>query len=416
MGSVSLFVGTRPDIIKMAPVLLQLQEKGADYELVFSGQHYDYNLSRIFFEEFGIHEPTAILDIETADPQGQFGSMVRECSRHFSKSKTKLSVVIGDTNTTLAAALASAKMGIPIAHIEAGCRAFDMTIQEEVNRVIVDRLSSLLFAPTPYCHENLLLEGVHNSRICMFGNTNADVFKLALPKASKRKKADALGLDKGGYVLATLHRPSNVDAKKPLSALVESLVALDRPVLFPVHPRTKKNLASFGLLEKLAGTKIILSEPLSYFDFLSLLLDCEFVFSDSGGVMEDAALAGKRCLVPRVNVEWYELVYGKLVFLCHTDKSDIQRAVSRLRGERSKIPQVYTEDHPSGRIADCILEKSKGELQLGRDFSLNGRVGLFLDSGTDAQATMGLNNALTYPDKKGQKRSPTLFWKDIECW
>ncbi len=396
MPDFSVFIGTRPEIIKMAPLLIELEKKKADFELVFTGQHYDYNMSKIFFEEFGIREPEVFFK---ASAKGQFQAMAGilcKTAERLQKSRPKICIVNGDTNTTLASGLAAAKSAVSLAHIEAGCRSFDPAMPEEVNRLLVDRVSSLLFPPTPHCEANLIAEGISEEKIFMHGNTNSDVFALARPKAEKRRKHSEFGVEKGNYVLATLHRPSNVDSKEPLSNLLSALNSLGKKVIFPIHPRTRKNIRAFGLETELEKGSIIPCEPLSYFDFLSLTLGCAFMVSDSGGGMEDAALAGKRCIVPRQNVEWYELVENKMVFLCRPIKEEVLAAAKALNLQGAPKP-VYTEKNPSQKIAQTLLEKAgeKGLLS-SRDFQKDGRLGLFLGN--------------TQVSRK------TLSWKKIGCW
>ncbi|MCX6777549.1 MAG: UDP-N-acetylglucosamine 2-epimerase (non-hydrolyzing) [Candidatus Micrarchaeota archaeon] len=404
MGRILVFIGTRPEILKMAPVIRALDGAGADFKLIFSGQHYDRNMSKIFFEEFQIREPDEEMRIGGQSRPEQIASCIKNGAKLIKKEAPDTCVVNGDTNTTLGCALAAVACGVPYSHIEAGCRSFDFNVPEEFNRVLVDRAASLLFPPTYNCLENLLCEGIPREKCLMFGNTAVDTFNYLKKKAMGREVA---GLPEGGFVLVTLHRQENVDNKGSLRNLVQAISQLEEEVVFPMHPRTRKNVNKFGLWGYLKKKNIRVIEPVGYLDFLSLLLRCRYVISDSGGVVEEAALAKKRIVRPCTYVEWYEVMEEGIGVLCRPVKDEVLRAVERIKAMRG-FPNVYPDLHASERIAKEIVKRSGTKFET-RDFIELGRPRLCLDGKGRKQVGFDGNGFVTFD---GKKQKNCLAWVD----
>ncbi len=309
---VAIIVGARPQIIKVAPVIWELREKGEiSYFMLHTGQHYDFEMSRVFFGELDIPEPHVNLGVGSGSHGEQTGDMLKGIERELMKVKPDLTIVPGDTNSTLAGALASVKLKIPVAHLEAGLRSFDFYMPEEINRRLTDACSELLFAPTQTAVSNLLREGIDRERIYHTGDIMYDVLVHSL-KLISVKSPSYRGLHlvpNERFCVLTLHRAENVDDKERLISILSAIPRIKAKVIFPIHPRTKKNIASFGLmnfLEKIDN--LVLIEPVGYLDFISLILRSELVLTDSGGVQKEAFLIRKPCVTLRERTEWVETV------------------------------------------------------------------------------------------------------------
>ena len=298
-------VGARPNFVKLAPVFDALAQLGGLRQLlVHTGQHYDPRLSDRVLDDLGLPVPDRHLGVGSGTHAEQTGRIMVAFEPVLLEERPDLVVVAGDVNSTLACALTAAKFGVPVAHIESGLRSFDWTMPEELNRVLTDRLSTLLFTHSPEAAENLAAEGIAPGRVHYVGNTMIDSLLRLVGAARDRAAWSGLGLERGGYLLVTLHRPSNVDDPVRLAAIVEALAELGacEDVVFPLHPRTAAALDRSGLHERLAATVRVL-EPLGYLDFLSLETAAGAVLTDSGGVQEEAAALGVRCYTFRANTE-----------------------------------------------------------------------------------------------------------------
>jgi UDP-N-acetylglucosamine 2-epimerase (non-hydrolysing) len=412
--SVLLVLGTRPELTKTSPFIMEMQKQKIPFSFVFTGQHYDDEMSKIFMEEFSVPAPDEYLNLGGMDEFSQIGTGIQKVAQAIQKYKPALCVVNGDTNSTLMSALASAKCAVPVAHIEAGCRSFDYTMPEEINRIVTDRLASLLFAPTEYCVHNLLMEGIERKKIFMPGNTAVDGFNIMSPRAKKLKKSDSLGLEKEEFVLVTLHRKENVDNKANLKELLASLSKLDSTVVFPMHPRTRKRVAEFGLSGLLGRKNIRVIEPIGYLEFLSLLHSCKYALTDSGGVMEEAVMAGKRVIVPRLNAEWYEIFEKKAGFLCPPTEKGVLSAAKKLAAEQGAVPLVYPDYKASEQIAKTIKEKMQEGFVLTKDFFKAGRPVMALDKGKNTQAMFGKDGGIVDDEKQAAHRTAILdlAWGD----
>ncbi|MFA5795199.1 MAG: UDP-N-acetylglucosamine 2-epimerase (non-hydrolyzing) [Candidatus Brocadiia bacterium] len=302
-------VGARPNFIKIAPFLHAAKKyRSLDMVLVHTGQHYDYNMSQVFFNDLCLPKPDIHLGIGSGSHAGQTGRIMMALDKAIERIKPSLVVVVGDVNSTLAGALVAAKLHIPIAHIEAGVRSFDKRMPEEVNRVVTDSVSDYLFAPSDTARRNLINEDASPANIFVVGNIMIDALKFYY------RPTDFTGRHKlapKGYAMVTLHRPANVDDKSVLSGIIKALIAISRdvPVFFPVHPRTRKQLDKFNLLKdiKRAGN-IITSEPLGYIDSLNAIKNARLVLTDSGGVQEEAVAFRVPCLTLRQTTEWVETI------------------------------------------------------------------------------------------------------------
>jgi len=296
-------VGARPNFMKMAPILRGLREYPELRPfLVHTGQHYDEEMSRIFFEELGLPAPDRDLEVGS-DTHGRQTARIMDAFEPLVEERApKLVVVVGDVNSTLACSLVAVKLGIPVAHVEAGLRSRDRTMPEEINRLLTDAVSDLLFATSADAVENLRAEGVPAERIHLVGNPMIDTLKRHLEAARARRALDRFGLTARSYALVTLHRPSNVDRVDSLRRVFEGLRELTEriPVIFPVHPRTRERMDRAGIEP---GPGLRLTEPLGYLDFLCLMDQARFLVTDSGGIQEETTALGVPCLTLRPNTE-----------------------------------------------------------------------------------------------------------------
>ena len=296
-------VGARPNFMKMAPVIEALARRPAMRPyLVHTGQHYDSALSRVFFEELGLPRPDHDLGVGSGSHARQTAAVMAALDDLWDTQRADIVVVAGDVNSTMAAALVAAKRNIPVAHVEAGLRSRDRTMPEELNRIVTDALSDLLFATSADAVENLQSEGISGSKVHLVGNPMIDTLRRHVAAARTRDTIERVGAVREGYVLMTLHRPSNVDDQGRLRRIMRRVEAIAGrlPVIFPVHPRTRARLEAMGEGEALG---VRLEPPLGYLDFLSLLDGCRLVITDSGGVQEESTALGVPCLTLRANTE-----------------------------------------------------------------------------------------------------------------
>jgi UDP-N-acetylglucosamine 2-epimerase (non-hydrolysing) len=300
---ITCVVGARPNFMKMAPILEALRaHPWIRPFLVHTGQHYDEEMSRVFFKELGLPEPDRDLEVGSDTHALQTARIMTAFDALLDERRSSLVVVVGDVNSTLACSLVAVKRGIPVAHVEAGLRSRDRTMPEEINRIVTDAVSDLLFATSADAVDNLLAEGVERERIHLVGNPMIDTLRRHVSAARARGAATRFGLARRGYALVTLHRPANVDDPDSLRAILEALneLALRLPVLFPVHPRTRVRMerSAFAATEGLT-----LCGPLGYLDFLGLMDAARFVITDSGGIQEETTALGVPCLTLRPNTE-----------------------------------------------------------------------------------------------------------------
>ncbi len=347
-------VGNRPQFVKAAAVSGVLR-KCHEEILVHTGQHHDENLSKVFFTELGLAEPDRRLQIASGSNTSQTARMLAALEPIIANLAPDATLVYGDTNSTLAGALASAQAGVPVIHVEAGMRSFDRSMPEEINRVLADHLSDLLLCSSQTAAQNLRAESAHGSVVTV-GDVMVDVALRWQPAAKAETSQPArYGLAPNSYLLLSAHRAGNVDPPDRLAALVELIEALPLPVLFPVHPRTSARLRETGLQERLqANANVTLAEPLGYAEFTALLCQAAAVLTDSGGVQKEAYLAGTTCVTLRPSTEWVETVesgWNTLVDL------DIQAALAAIeRPHPDERPPLYGDGKAAERCVEAIEE------------------------------------------------------------
>jgi UDP-N-acetylglucosamine 2-epimerase (non-hydrolysing) len=363
MKKVAIVFGTRPEIIKLAEIIKLLKkEKNVQTLLVFTGQHYDYNLFGIFMKELELPEPDINLGIGSGTQAYQVGTILMKLEEYFQKEKPDIVTALGDTNSVFGAALAAEKAHIPFAHIEAGIRSFDRSMPEEVNRVLTDQISSYCFAPTKTAVKNLHNSEAFKHRIFLTGNPIVEVVKNNLKKAEKSQILGQLKLENEKFVVLTMHRAENVDSMEKLEKIANALKGIKWPIVFPMHPRTKARLADFGLKEKfdsIENLKIV--DSLGYFDFLDLCANSRYILSDSGGIQEEASVYKKFVIVLRENTERPEIT-GKFAVLTgfHDRKisaevEKIEKNYSALKKRLEKIKSPFGDGKASQRIVEKIL-------------------------------------------------------------
>jgi UDP-N-acetylglucosamine 2-epimerase (non-hydrolysing) len=343
-SSVDLIAAARPNFMKIAPLYHALEaESWCMPRIVHTGQHYDANMSDAFFADLGLPKPHVHLGVGSGGHGEQTGRVMIEYEKVCLASRPDWIVVVGDVNSTLACALVGAKLLVPVAHLEAGLRSGDRRMPEEINRLATDAICDLLWTPSPDADEHLAREGVPAAKIERVGNIMIDSFELMAPKIRGAGMPARLGVAKGEYGVVTLHRPSNVDDAAQLGAIVAKLVAIAKrmPLVFPVHPRTRQRLKDFGLAPALESVPAIkLAEPLSYIEFMSLVVDCRFALTDSGGVQEETSYLGIPCLTLRENTErpiTVSLGTNRLVKIGSLE-DDVRRVLEGPRRSKCAIP------------------------------------------------------------------------------
>jgi UDP-N-acetylglucosamine 2-epimerase (non-hydrolysing) len=343
--------------MKIAPVMRAIDRLGfADQRLVHTGQHYDVAMSDVFFSDLGMPVPDIHLGVGSGSHAEQTAKVLVGFEGVCHQERPDLVVVAGDVNSTLACAIDCAKLRVPCAHVEAGLRSFDLEMPEEVNRIVTDRLCEILLTPSPDGDENLLREGTDPSRIFRVGNVMIDTLLAHLPRARSSGSLARLGVEPGHYAVLTLHRPSNVDDPVVLGGLLDALCAIraELPIVFPVHPRTRKRLQEFGLEAR--SRALHLCEPLGYLDFLGLTSQARLVLTDSGGLQEETTALGIPCLTLRENTERPVTVSEGTNVLVGVDPvrilAEAKRALSD-PGRAGRVPALW-DGHASERIAEVL--------------------------------------------------------------
>lgn len=368
-----LVVGARPNFMKIAPLLRaidkhnelnKLNELPITPILVHTGQHYDYEMSQAFFQDLELPEPDIYLRVGSGTHAEQTGKVMIELEKVLVEEKPDLVVVVGDVNSTLAAAIAAVKLNIPVAHVEAGLRSYDRAMPEEINRLLTDQISDYLFTPSPDADENLKREGIPQQKIFLVGNVMVDSLLFNKARADQSRILARLKLTEKGYALLTLHRPSNVDEKRSLTSIIDAITEISEriPVIFPAHPRTQKKLREFDInipatvitnpdehnkhneRNKLNGQLLIIP-PLSYLDFLKLEMHAKFVMTDSGGIQEETTVLNVPCLTLRDTTERpITITQGTNVLVGKTHQKIIKEAFKVLAPKAQSPPQIELWD------------------------------------------------------------------------
>lgn len=352
-------VGARPQFIKAALISGRIRKAGRAGKkirevLVNTGQHYDYNMSKNFFKELSIPSPDYDLNAGSSAPVDQITKMMRRIEPVLKKERPDAVLVYGDTNSTLAGALVAARLNIPLCHVEAGLRSYDKSMPEEINRVLTDHLSTILFCPTSQAVENLKKEGISNG-VYLVGDI---MYELALKMSEiALKRSDILrrlGLKRKGYVLATVHRESNTDIKSNLSAIINAFRGIKDIVVFPTHPRTRKMLSRFGLWQRVRETKNIkVIPPAGYLDMICLEKNAFKIITDSGGVQKEAYFFKVSCITLRDRTEWLETLWGGWNILSGASTNKIVKAYHRKKALKSH-PDYYGDGRTSERILKVL--------------------------------------------------------------
>jgi UDP-N-acetylglucosamine 2-epimerase (non-hydrolysing)/UDP-GlcNAc3NAcA epimerase len=345
-------IGNRPQFVKAAAVS-RLLRRTHEERIVHTGQHYDDELSQIFFDELHVPPPDRELDAGRGSNTAQTARMLAALEPVLEELAPELALVYGDTNSTLAGALAAAQAGIPVGHVEAGMRSFDRAMPEELNRVLTDHASSLLLCSTEAAMENLRREAAAGEAH-LVGDVMADVsLEFRAIAAHRSRILERLELEPGSYLLLTAHRAGNVDRPGRLEALVELIEALPRRLVYPLHPRTRERLAAAGLLERLASAPhVTLSPPLGYLDFLELARGARAILTDSGGVQKEAYLLGVPCVTLRDTTEWVETVAAGWNVLVDLDRAAALAALER--PPPAERPELYGGGHAAERVCDVV--------------------------------------------------------------
>lgn len=359
-------VGARPNFMKMAPLLRALDEyPDCRATLIHTGQHYDSQLSDVFFDDLGMRRPDIHLEVGSGKHGVQTARVLEKMEEVLEAGagnggRYQRLVVVGDVNSTMAATLAAVKLGVPVAHVEAGLRSFDRAMPEEINRIVTDSLSDMLLVSEPAGLDNLRREGHDNGHVHLVGNIMIDTLRRQLPAARKSDVLARLGLEPGAYGVVTLHRPSNVDQRETLGPLVDVLAEISRElkIVFPIHPRTTARLAEFGLLGRIeAAPGIIRQPPLGYLEFLALTSQAKVIVTDSGGLQEESTALGIPCLTMRENTERPITVTEGTSTLIGTDAGKLHACLRQVMDGRYKqghCPDLW-DGMAAKRIAGVIV-------------------------------------------------------------
>ena len=357
--------GARPNFMKIAPIMHALRaRRGLAGVLVHTGQHYDEKMSQAFFNDLGIPTPDVNLEVGSGSHAAQTAAIMARFEPVLLERRPDLVLVVGDVNSTLACAVTAAKLLIPVAHVEAGLRSFDRTMPEEINRIVTDSVSDLLFTTCEEANRNLEREGVSKDKIFFVGNVMIDTLLRHVEQAKRSTVRDQLALGEAPYALVTLHRPSNVDDAASLREMLSAFAELERrlTIVFPVHPRTRARFAEFGLEPELAAMKRLrLIEPLGYLDFLHLMVHARLVLTDSGGVQEETTFLHVPCLTLRENTErGITITHGTNRLVPLTARHIVDAAANALaqKTDGAPVPPLW-DGHAAERIVEVLARKAE---------------------------------------------------------
>lgn len=360
--NILLVAGARPNFMKVAPLLREMERHAEVFRarLIHTGQHYDAEMSAVFFEDLELPRPDRFLGVGSGSHAEQTAKVMVAFEQVCVEERPDLVVVVGDVNSTMACAITAKKLCIPVAHVEAGLRSRDWTMPEEINRVVTDAISDLLFTPSRDADENLLREGVPSERIHFVGNVMIDCLLTQLQKTENRDTLRRFGMDAGHYAILTLHRPSNVDDPEVFSGIVNVMIELSRelPIIWPVHPRSRKMLQRLGLVRHIESCKgLRLTDPIGFLDMLTLNRRARMIITDSGGLQEEATVLGVPCITLRQNTERPITIEAGANRVVGNHPAGIRFAVcSVLNGNRQKIhiPELW-DGKAAVRIIDVLM-------------------------------------------------------------
>jgi UDP-N-acetylglucosamine 2-epimerase (non-hydrolysing) len=355
--NIALVLGTRPEIIKMSPVIRECERRSLDFFIMHTGQHYSYNMDRVFFEQLKLPEAKYNLDVGSGTHGEQTGKMMAGIEKVLMQEKPDAVLVQGDTNTVLAGALAAVKLGIKVGHVEAGLRSYDRRMPEEINRVLADHASDYLFAPTEKAKNILLHEGIPENSIFVTGNTIVDAVHQNLKIAKEKNTLEELNIEPKDYFLVTAHRQENVDDPERFAGIMNGLDKLSRefgiPVVYPIHPRSRKRMQEFRI--KTNGS-IRLIDPVDFLDFLQLESNARLVLTDSGGVQEETCILGVPCVTLRDNTERPETVEVGSNMLAGIEPERIVKCARNMLGRSNGWKNPFGD----GKAAERIVGDSGG--------------------------------------------------------
>lgn len=358
-------VGARPNFMKIAPIIHEMQHRAGSFNhlLVHTGQHYDQSMSESFFDELDVPKPDINLEVGSGSHAQQAARIMLAFEPVLEANRPDWVVVVGDVNSTMAATLVAAKLLVPVAHVEAGLRSRDRTMPEEINRIVTDALADLLLTPSVDADENLRREGVPAEKIRMVGNVMIDSLMKNLERARRSDVLERLGLEKKRFCAMTLHRPSNVDHRETLRGIIDAIehIQTSLPVVFPVHPRTKARLRELGLEERVNSLPhVILTEPMGYLDFLQLYSNSRLVMTDSGGIQEETTALGIPCLTLRDNTERPITVTQGTNRLVGNNPEVIRREAEAAldRGPQNISIPKFWDGKTAGRILEALEQAS----------------------------------------------------------
>tara|TARA_Y100000310_G_C20681751_1_gene816393 strand:+ start:498 stop:1583 length:1086 start_codon:yes stop_codon:yes gene_type:complete len=354
-------VGTRPNYMKIAPLIEEFEKHKVEQVLVHTGQHYDKKMSKLFFEDLQLPKPDINLGVGSGSYEEQTIKIKKNLKKILTREKPNLVVVVGDVNSTVAAAEVAHELGIKVAHVEAGLRSFDRTMPEEVNRIRTDEISDFLFTTEKSGNENLVKEGVSKEKVHFVGNVMIDTLLKHKEKSDSSNILEKLNLEKSSYCSLTLHRPSNVDNKEDFENILSILEKIQEKikVIFPIHPRTKKNLEKFGFDDKLKTMEnLIITGPLGYLDFLCLMTNSKFMLTDSGGIQEETTVLGVPCITLRKNTERPVTVEQGTNLLVSVNKNKVVEKAFEIINNKinvaNKIPELW-DGKAAERIVNVLL-------------------------------------------------------------
>tara|TARA_R100001015_G_C4622040_1_gene179393 strand:+ start:653 stop:1777 length:1125 start_codon:yes stop_codon:yes gene_type:complete len=358
-------IGARPNFIKAAPLINEIDKlENIENLILHTGQHYDDNMSKVFFDELNIPKPHYNLNAGGGSHAIQTSNIMVGCEKYFIEKNPDLIIVYGDVNSCVAASLVAVKMGIKIAHIESGLRSFDRTMPEEINRIITDSISDILFLTSIDALDNLKTEGISEDKCHLVGNTMIDSLVNLNHKFDESDILKELGLEKKSYSLITLHRPSNVDNKSDLESMFESIMDVSNVMkcVFPIHPRTKNNLIKFDLYEKYNSIgNLLITDPKGYIDFMCLQKNAKVIITDSGGVQEESSFFGTPCLTVRDNTERPITLNSGTNVLIGSNYKKIYKHMVELNYNQNKSDIEMWDGKSSKRIVNYLIKYLSGE-------------------------------------------------------